>query len=185
MMLPTKFRHSSHSTDYTIVATFSDPVEAMEKMAKVAHDSCEKLELADETCKNKGLMCVCEAYESDAKRVAKKLEKIGGKDVTVYTTYQRLTATFILPSWATEKIVALAGGLDAILSRNLRQIYHELSEHCEKPKIRRNRRHVEWKFTYKGDRIFFPDKEGGRFMDWHRWIKPCRKIRIKENKSGE
>lgn len=144
--LITGFRPSSHSADYTVVATFKTGAEAKQKQVELA-----KKNIDGELRGNKILVFLSHVYESDADDTVHSLTHYTD-NVEVYCDYQKITVTFTMPKGLNNKITGL------IFSHDQQEIYKGLCKLCGKPKITRTKNGEFWVFQYEGEKIYFnPD----------------------------
>jgi len=141
--LITCLRPSSHSADYTVVATFKTGAEAKQKQVELA-----KKNIDGKLRGNKILVFLSHVYESDANDTVHSLTYYTN-NVEVYCDYQEITVTFTMPKGLNNKITGL------IFSHDQQEIYKRLCGLCGKPKITHTRNGEFWVFQYEGEKIYF------------------------------
>jgi hypothetical protein len=144
----TQFRPSSHSVDYTIVATFKTEAEAKQKQAEILR----KHNFEGELRSNKILVSLSQTSESGADDTVDCLAPYTN-NVQVYNNYQEMTITFTLPRGLNNPITGL------IFSHDQQEIYNRLCKLCGKPKITRVKNSEFWVFRYEGEKIYFNTNE--------------------------
>jgi hypothetical protein len=138
------FRPSSHSTEFTIIATFRDN----RKIAAVA----KKLKIT--AVKNKRVFVHLSSLESDAvPDVVDELQKHAPESVDVYTRYQELEIKVTLPKNANFDILHL------ILTSEQVEILKQLITCAGKPVEKQLGTKTIWRFRYSGEKIFFAAEE--------------------------
>ena len=156
------FRPSSHSEDYTIVATFPSVEKALNAMKNAP---------AGKRRGNKLLVYLSNSYRIDADEVEAQLEEFEPSNVQVYDCYQELVVQFVLPRGISKDTLLL------VLNREQLLIMHRLTTQCRTPKITRTNEKEIWTFEYAGERIFF-DYHNSQFRIGEHWISLGEYIKV-------
>ena len=160
-----RFRPSSHSTDYTIVAEYDN-----ELSAKRAYESLKKfldefkfsfeaysVDWIPEEARHsrRGKRVYFKAYTNNVKYLEpiEDLISIAAKEYDVYKNYQELTITVEVPVGLTFEAATL------VLDREEAEVLRALKDECEEVKVEVDGDVQRFVFHYRGDGIY------SQFMD--------------------
>ncbi|OYT46499.1 hypothetical protein B6U84_00215 [Candidatus Bathyarchaeota archaeon ex4484_40] len=154
-----RFRPSSHSTDYTLVAEYYD-----ELSAKKAYESLKKFLdefkfsfeayvdwIPEEAhCSRRGRRVYFGVYTNnmDSLEPIEDLLSIAAKEYDVYKNYQELTITVEVPVGLTFEAATL------VLDREEAEVLRALRDECEEVKVEVDGDVQRFVFHYKGDGIY-------------------------------
>lgn len=155
-----KFRPSSHSEDYTIIAAYGsrrDAEKVEEALLNMLEDMKQNMDSYDTDwspdeayVSSEGERVIFEVYsagyledvESVLKKVAKPVEVEG------YTNYQRLEISVSVPEGVTPESALL------ILGKKEAEALRWLLKHCGKPDIADSGKRRVFRWHYEGDGIY-------------------------------
>jgi len=137
MIIP--FRPSSHSTDLTIVAVFSNEEAANKKFKKF---KCEDTRVTK--YQNKIIVNMLHGSLSKAEKIQRRLSKLNPTQIIVYDDYQEATIEFpIPPNTPREHLPLLLSPAELAIYRKVK-LKGKLLKHKNKTIIK-----------YKGEKIYF------------------------------
>lgn len=155
-----KFRPSSHSEDYTIIATYenkSDAENVEEALLKMLGDMKKNMDGYDTDwspdeayVSSDGERVIFEVYSAgyleDVESVLRKVAK--PVELDCYTNYQRLEISVSVPSGVTPESALL------ILGKKEAEALRWLLKYCGKPQIEDSGKRGVFKWYYEGDGIY-------------------------------
>jgi len=168
-MITTIFRPSSHSEDYTLIATFEKIEDAkraatsMKRFLKDMANLSEKHHVdwrpSDAILLREKKVVTFTVYTAgDLKDPVAVLKEWNPKKLEVYENYQELRATVSLPSGMSVETAAL------VLGRDDAEMIRWFTKHVGKPKVKKNEKTQTLTWTYKGDWIY-DDSDGELHLD--------------------
>lgn len=168
-MITTIFRPSSHSEDYTLIATFEKIEDAKRATASMKRFLKDMANLSEKhpvdwrpsdaiLLREKKVVTFTVYTAGDLNDPAAVLEEWNPKKLEVYENYQDLRVTVTLPRGMSIEAAAL------ILGRDDAEMIRWFTKHVGKPKVKIDEKVQLLTWTYKGDWIY-DDSDGELHLD--------------------
>jgi len=158
-----KFRPSSHSEDWVIIATFNDKKRASETAEKIREKATTMLQ-SGKTLKLRG----SSAEWGSGSYVMRTLRKLGAQKIKNPDSYQELEITITLPEKASINIAQL------VATQKDLELINFLNANCKRKRQKKTEKGLVLLFRYTGPRIYdlfeHDDAQKGKILVDHHFI---------------